>query len=294
MSPGTHPNVAMLGLGRMGAALGACFAEAGVPLAVWNRSPAKARRFEGSAMLAPSAASACAFAELVVVCLSNYSDGIEVLEDAAGTTSLEGKVLVQITSGTSSDARMMQAWSRAHGLACLDAAILGYPGVVGTREAMVLVAGEEALFERFRATLALLGQTHHAGEAIGAAAALDCALLDYYYGATAALFHGAAVCASEGVPLPDYFAAAKSIGALLAATIDTGRAMIDRENYAGDGCTLDTHVGAMRHIQRTSHDNELDTKLPDTVGGLLRRAAAAGHGDEEIAAIFELLRAPSR
>lgn len=278
----------------MGGALAACFAEAGVPLAVWNRSPGKARRFEGRAMLAPSAASACAFAEIIVVCLSHYSDSIEVLDAAAAQVPLEGKLLVQIGSGTASDARMMQAWGRAHGIAYLDAAILAYPNTVGTPHAAVFYAGDEQLYERHEATLKVLGGgTRYVGEAIGAAAALDCALLDYFYGATLALFHGAALCASEDVPLPAYFEGTKAIGALLDATSATGRAMIDRENYAGEDCNLDTHVDALRHVQRMSHDNELDTRFPDAVHALYRKAAAA-RGDEEIAAIYELLKRARR
>ena len=66
--------------------------------------------------------------------------------------------------------------------------------------------------------------------------------------------------------------------------------MIDRELYRGIDCALSTHLAALRHIQRLSHDNEVDTRLPDVLMAAYKKAVAAGHGDDEIAAVFEVLR----
>ena len=42
LDPATRPRVAWLGLGRMGTAMAGRLLDAGFPLAVWNRTPAKA------------------------------------------------------------------------------------------------------------------------------------------------------------------------------------------------------------------------------------------------------------
>ncbi|MEQ8231728.1 MAG: NAD(P)-binding domain-containing protein [Gammaproteobacteria bacterium] len=287
----THARTAVLGLGRMGHALARCLADAGVPLAVWNRTPGRSGSFEGRASVAASAAAACADAELVVLALSNYSVGLEVLDTVATELPLAGRTLVQLTSGSASDARTMQAWARMHGLGYLDGAVVGPPQAVGTDAAILLCAGDEELWERHQATLRpLAGTCRYLGEAIGAAAALDCAVLDYYYGATLAMLHGAALTASEALPLTEYFFLVKKLAPALALTADDAREMIAREVYAGDACTLDVHVAMLRHIQRMSHDNELDTRVPDAVVQAYRKALAAGHGDDEIAALFETLR----
>lgn len=289
----SHPPLAVLGLGRMGSALARCFAAAGVPLTVWNRSPAKSDAFAGQAAIAPNAAAAVASNEIIVLSLTDYSAGLEVMDAVAGATPLAGKTLVQITSGTSTDARTTAAWARMHGLGYLDAAILSYPSGVGSAAAIVFYAGDESLWERYRATLALPGGlTRYVGETIGHAATLDCAALEYYYGATLAMLHGAALCESEGLPLAEYFFIVKKLGALLSATADSAREMIAKERYDGQDCTLDVHVAALRHIQRTSHDNEVDTRVPDTIINAYRKAVAAGYGDDEIASVFELLRRP--
>ncbi|MCP5198781.1 MAG: NAD(P)-dependent oxidoreductase [Gammaproteobacteria bacterium] len=288
-----HPTLTVIGLGRMGSALAGCFAAAGVPLTVWNRSPARAFAFDGRAAIGLNAAAACAASDVIVLCLSDYSAGLEVMDEVAAHTELAGKLLVQFTSGSPSDARTMAAWAHMHGLAYLDAAILAYPAGVGSEGAIVFYAGDEAPWERHADTLRLPGGlTRYLGEAVGAAAALDCAALGYYYGATLAMLHGAALCESESLPLTEYFFIAKRLAPLLAGTADNAREMIAREIYAGNECANEVHTAAMRHVQRMSHDNEVEPRLADTVMAAFRKALAAGHGEDEIAALFEVLRRP--
>ena len=107
------------------------------------------------------------------------------------------------------------------------------------------------------------------------------------------MLHGAALCESEQLPLSLYFQTVKAVAPRLSATADTARTMIDREIYSGVDCALSTHLAALRHIQRLSHDNEVDPRLPDTIMAAYKKAVVAGYGDEEIAAVFEVLRRSS-
>ena len=93
----SHPTVTVLGLGRMGSALARCYAAAGVKLTVWNRSPGAAAAFADRAQVATDAATAVAASELIVLCLTNYSAGLEVMDAVAAAVDLDGKTLVQIT-----------------------------------------------------------------------------------------------------------------------------------------------------------------------------------------------------
>jgi 3-hydroxyisobutyrate dehydrogenase-like beta-hydroxyacid dehydrogenase len=286
-----HPPTAVIGLGRMGSVVATTLAAADVPLTVWNRTDARAFVFADRARVARSAAEACAEAELIVLSLSDYSAGMEVMDDVANEVELADKTLVQLSGGTPADARTMDAWAGMHGMHYLDAAVLAYPTAIGSAQALLFYAGDEARFERYRATLGVLGgASQYVGEAIGAAAALACAVLEYYYGATLAMLHGAALCESEQLPLTQYFQSVKAFAPLLNASADKARNMIDRESYTGVDSTLDTHIANLRHIQRLTHDNDVDTRLPDALMAAYKKAAAAGYGDEEIAAVFEVLR----
>jgi 3-hydroxyisobutyrate dehydrogenase-like beta-hydroxyacid dehydrogenase len=286
----TNPHVAMLGLGRMGSALANRFVATGVPLTVWNRSPAKSFPFQGRATVATSAAAACDMADVVVLSLSDYSAGLEVLDEASAACTLAGKTLLQLTSGAASDARTMRVWANMHGMEYIDAAIVAYPNGVGTEAAMLFYAGAEEVWERHRETFTHLGgMNRYLGDSIGAAATLECAVLEYYYGATLAMLHGAALCNSENFPLTEYFYLVKALGPLLTGTADASRTMISKGLYDGADCSLDVHVSAIRRIQRMSHDNGIDTRVPDAIMAAYKKAIAAGHSDAEIAALFETL-----
>jgi 3-hydroxyisobutyrate dehydrogenase-like beta-hydroxyacid dehydrogenase len=282
--------VSVLGLGRLGTAVTSALIDAGITPSVWNRNVARAYAFEGRARIATNPENACAASEIIVLCVSDYAASMEVL-DAAADAELADRTLVQLTSGTPSDARTLQAWCRMHRMHYLDGAIIGQTDAVGTGAVIAFYSGEESAFERYRSELAALGNAcYFLGEAAGAAAALECALLEYYYGATLAMLHGAALCESENIPLTHYFKALKNLDALNANTAETARAMIDRENYYGLDRNLKTHLAQLRHIQRLSHDNEVEPRLPDTLMQIYKKAISAGHGTDAIAAAFEVLR----
>ena len=291
----SHPTVSCLGLGNMGSAIAECLARAETRLTVWNRDPTRCAPFDGRAAIGLTAGAACAASELIVLSLTNYSVTLEVMDDVAASTNLAGKTLVQLTSGTASDARTMHAWASMHEMHYLDAAIVAYPSSVGSEQALLLVAGDESVWERYRSLFsAVAGLCRYAGESIGAAATLDCAVLEYYYGATLSMLHGAALCDSEGLNLNEYFYLTKSLAPMLAATADEAKSMISREMYAGDQCATNTHIAALRHIQRMAHDNEVEPRVPDTIVNAFKKAVAAGFGNDEIASVFEVLRRDSQ
>jgi 3-hydroxyisobutyrate dehydrogenase-like beta-hydroxyacid dehydrogenase len=67
--------------------------------------------------------------------------------------------------------------------------------------------------------------------------------------------------------------------------------MLERRDYAGDQCSLDTHLGALAHIVSLSREAGLDNRLPDTLYAVYAAAVAAGLGAKELPAVYELLRA---
>ncbi len=66
----------------------------------------------------------------------------------------------------------------ALGAAYIDGAIMTYPENIGKPEALILFAGEDAVWQRCRPLVACLGgRTVHLGRDVGSAAAVDLALL---------------------------------------------------------------------------------------------------------------------
>jgi 3-hydroxyisobutyrate dehydrogenase-like beta-hydroxyacid dehydrogenase len=284
--------VAVLGTGKMGTVLVRAFAAAGHGVVAWNRTAAKAEPLRTVAALASTPAAAARDASLIVASLTDYGVCGQVLFTDEMGESLREKTVVQLTSGTPANARTGAAWAIQHGVHYLDGAILAEPSFIATDYATVFYAGDRTVFDAHKATLqALATNTVFVAEAIGLAAALDCAILEAYYGGCLAFLHAAAMCESEGISSSRFFEYKRTFITGIDITADAARPMLERRDYTSDQCSLDTHVGALAHIVSLSHDAGLDSRLPDTLYAVYASAVAAGLGAKELPAAYELFRA---
>jgi 3-hydroxyisobutyrate dehydrogenase-like beta-hydroxyacid dehydrogenase len=284
--------VAVLGTGKMGTALARAFAAAGHSVVAWNRTPAKAEPLRTVATLVSTPTAAARDASLLVASLTNYGVCGQVLFTAEMGESLRGKTVVQLTSGTPSNARSGAAWAAQHGVYYLDGAILAYPSWIATDYATVFYAGDQTVFDARKPTLqALADNTVFVAEAIGSAAALDCAILEACYGGCLAFLHAAAMCESEGIPSSRFFEYKRVFVSAIDVSADEAKSMVERRDYTGEQCTLDTHVGALAHIVSLSREAGLDSRFPETLYTVYASAVAAGLGAKELPAVYELFRA---
>jgi 3-hydroxyisobutyrate dehydrogenase-like beta-hydroxyacid dehydrogenase len=288
-------SVSIIGLGQMGSALARAFIQAGHPVTVWNRTVAKAEPFQPSAKVATTPAEACGASDVTVASISNYEASDEVFHTDDVAEAARGRTVVQLSSGTAADARSGAAWAAEKGVNYLDGCILAYPSYIGGEQTTVFYSGPKDLYDRHEPTLRVLGgATTHVGEPIGAAATLDCALLETYYGATLSFLHGAAICESEEFPLEAYFAGIQAFMPLISITADMCKDMLASGNFKGTDCTLDVHTAALQHIARLSRENSIDRTVPETILSYFERALELGHGQDEMAAVFRAIQDRAR
>jgi 3-hydroxyisobutyrate dehydrogenase-like beta-hydroxyacid dehydrogenase len=285
--------VTVLGLGNMGSTLARAFIRAGNAVTVFNRSPERRNPFVGQCTVAATAADACAASSLVVVCLADYAATRAVIERPAVVVALSGSTLVQLSSGGPADARELGKWADSHGISYLDGAILTFPARIGDEPTMIAYSGARSAFDSHRETLcALGGRPVFVSDAVGGAAALDLAWLSFLYGNTVGLLQGAAFCESENVDPAYVFQAVPSFLVEIAAEAAYYGTLLRRGDYRGDQATIDVHVAAMEHIARTATQNGINAEFPELILDLFSRAAATGHGLEEIAGAIDVFRRP--
>ncbi|WNG47596.1 NAD(P)-dependent oxidoreductase [Archangium minus] len=290
MAPSRSVKIAVVGCGLMGSALARAFSAAGHDVAVWNRTPGKAKAVGSGTVAMENLVEAVSGRELVVVSLSNYAASFEVFSAKGVAPALAGTTLVQLTSGSPADARSGLEWAKAHGVDYLDAAILAYPGFVATDYATVFYAGSRPVFDRHLETLqAIARNSVYVDEKIGSAATLDCAILEAYYGGSLAFLHAAAMCKAEGLDPKTFFSQKNSFLGLISVTADAAQGMIENNDFSGDQCSLNTHVAAIEHIVRLSKDARLSARFPKELLDNYKRALSAGLGEKELPAVFQTL-----
>ncbi len=299
--------VTVIGLGLMGSALASAFQRAELELIVWNRSPGRTEPFRDSARVAGSVREAVAAGDIVVVSLLNYEAANTVLRTPDVEEVVAGKTVVQLTTGTPNDARDSETWAHQHGATYLDGAISGYPRTIATDGNEIFYSGDANVFESRRGVLAALGGTAtFCGEAVGAAAALDLAALEFSYARAAGLLHAAALCAAESFPLDVFFTTIGAPAGLLEFVsrhdFAEGRTPMDATTAAAAmarprtyknsvDATLSVHTGAIDQIVRASREAGIDSAFPQALHDAYSRAVARGHGDHDLPSLYEAFSA---
>ncbi|KAB2347001.1 NAD(P)-dependent oxidoreductase [Actinomadura rudentiformis] len=284
--------VTVIGLGLMGQALAGAFLRNGHPTTVWNRTAAKAEQLvKQGATLAGSVSDAVAASPLVVICVSDY-DAVHGLLDPLGEV-LDGRVLVNLTSGTSAQARETAEWAAGRGIDYLDGAILALPAGIDAGDEAVIYSGPRPTFERHEPTLrSLASGTMHLGDDPGLASLHDVAVLTMMWSILNGFLHGAALVGTAGVPATAFTPLVKMLIGTVTGWLDGYAQQIEEGTYPGFDSTLDTHVDAMEHVIHESESLGVNAELPRFVKALADRAVAAGQGGDGYTVLIEQFRKP--
>jgi 3-hydroxyisobutyrate dehydrogenase-like beta-hydroxyacid dehydrogenase len=274
----------------MGTALARTLIDAGQEVTVWNRSPGKIAPLVALGARGPSNfGEALAASPRAIVCIPDYLTTSELFEGSDVTSLLKGRTIVQLSTGTPKEANQSEEWFNSFGASYLDGAILCWPGNIGTPSGLILVAGQEPVFEDCRTGLQhLAGDLRYLGSNIGAASTLDLAFLSRLVGVIFGSIHGALLCEAEGVPVSEFTALlpANDRAVPLTQTINDGTF----NDVGKGGATVDVAGSAVTRIRQQANDAGINSELPDLLCDWVKRAQTAGYGSEETAAVIKVLR----
>nr|BFE62639.1 hypothetical protein GCM10020063_071650 [Dactylosporangium thailandense] len=188
-------NVAVLGLGRMGAAIAVRLAGAGWSVTGWNRTP---RGTLPGVAVADDLAAAVAGAGVVITMLTGGAAVLDVL----GRVPLgRGTVVVEMSTIGPDSVRAVAALLPA-GVALVDAPVGGSVGAAAAGTLRILAGGDAADVARVRPVLDALGTVEHRGP-LGAGAAAKLVLNAAMITAVAALADVLTIAGAAGLTRPD-------------------------------------------------------------------------------------------
>jgi 3-hydroxyisobutyrate dehydrogenase-like beta-hydroxyacid dehydrogenase len=283
--------ITLIGLGAMGSALGQTLLAKGFEVTLWNRTPAKADALVANgAIVADTLAQAVQSSSVVMICISDYPGSFKLLDQPEVAGLLEDRIVIQLSTGAPAEARELGQWVNAQGGGYVDGAIMVYPPTIGSAASQLLIAGDDDVVQEIRHFLdALGGDVRYLGAEVGAAAALDMAVVSRLVAITPAVIHGALICESEGVSRQQFAGVFPEGDRARAVALSIHSNEFEENIWA----SVDVAIGVASSIKRQAEERNINSEFPDFILGLYRRAAAAGYRHQDTSALIKLLRKPS-
>ena len=281
-------NVAVLGLGNMGAALAERLIDTGHAVTVWNRSPGKATRLvERGAREAGSPQDAVSGAQVAILLLSNDAAVKAVALEGGVVGSLDkGTVLVDMSTVSPDTSRAVGA--NTPGGRFVDAPVLGGPGVFAQGKAKLLLGGNRETVESLDVLWNDLSSGYYYTGSNGTATTLKLLSNLNLVGGTQLLMEAIVTARAHGFSddvLREVFGGSPAVAPGVRLRLDE----ILNANYDG-WWTLKLADKDIGLVQRLAEQAGLDLPLADASRGLIEKGIEAGYGDKDLQAMTEVLQ----
>eukprot|EP01065_Artemidia_motanka_P050346 TRINITY_DN858_c0_g1_i2.p1 TRINITY_DN858_c0_g1~~TRINITY_DN858_c0_g1_i2.p1 ORF type:complete len:336 (+),score=122.30 TRINITY_DN858_c0_g1_i2:111-1010(+) len=187
----------------------------GLATMVWNRSSGKTEEMlaeggKGACTTAESAAAAIsgtAADSLIIAVLFDTAAVLQLLGDGAVAAALGGRTFLNLTSGNPDEGRQIQKVVAEVAPTChyLDGAYCGPPAKARAGAGQVFVSGDEAVVDRWRGQMSVLGGVVFCGKSIGTSRAIDYAVVDLAFVNLLAFLSNVEMLEREGVDMKQFF-----------------------------------------------------------------------------------------
>ncbi len=285
--------VALLGTGRMGAAMARRVAQAGHRVTVWNRTAGKAQALAESlsGTVADTPADAVRGSDVVLSVLADGAATRTVLLDATVLAAVApGSVVCDLaTSGVATARDLAAALARA-GARFVDAPVSGSVPSVEAGTLLVMAGGDEAAIEAARAVLsAFARRILRVGES-GAGQAMKLAVNLVVCDLNAALSEALVLAENAGI------ARESAYDVLLESVVAAPFVKYKRAAFLDEGApvamSLDLVSKDMRLITDLARALEVPVAVTEAARRAVDEACAAGIGSSDMAELSRFLGRP--
>jgi 3-hydroxyisobutyrate dehydrogenase-like beta-hydroxyacid dehydrogenase len=285
-------DVTFIGLGLMGSALAETAIKAGFDCTIWNRTAKKAEPLiEQGASYIPEVAKAISASPVTIVCVVGYDVSDSILQTDACLAALEGRTLVQLTSGSARQASEMAKWVDDAGAHYVDGGIESFPDGIGEDDSMIMVAGDRMGFSEAEPVLLTLAPIlHDLGADPARASAMFSALLSGSFGLIFGVMHAVAICEATGITREQYLKVAKPVPR---SDVDAVIDMVikcDEDTLEETEAYLSVWNEALGQVVNTLGEHGCNAEFPALMQDMLNRAEKAGYGKHDISALIKMIR----
>jgi 3-hydroxyisobutyrate dehydrogenase len=275
----------VLGTGAMGAGMAQSLLREGIEVTVWNRTVERSEPLaDDGAVVALDPTAAVADADVVVAMLFDASATLELMATVLPAMK-DGAVFVQCaTVGVDGAARTVEV-AAEYGVAFLDCPVLGTKAPAEQGKLVMLASGDPALHERVQPAFeAMAAKTIWVGDELGLGSKLKLVCNAWIGALAAAVGQSLALAKSLGVDQQLMLEAFDGSAAGSPYLQMKGKAIIESSyapQFSVDGVRKDTGL-----IRDAIAATGLSTVLVDGVLAAFDAASEAGHGDDDMAAVY--------
>lgn len=285
--------VGFVGLGRMGSRMAANISQAGLQLAVYNRTRHKAEALasEVEATVADSPRTLAAESDVVVSMVSDGPALRAVYEGPDGILEglAPGKVAVDMSTVGPERISELAPKVGERGAELLDAPVSGSVAVAEAGKLMIMVGGTEQGLARARPVLEAVGEpVLHVGSS-GAGATLKLAVNSIVFGFNQALSEALVLAEKAGVDRSTAYDVFEK-SAVAAPVLVYRRPVFENPGHVPVTFTMDLAAKDLRLILDLA--DRVGTPMPQAEEnlGVYQRASEAGFGADDMGAVAEFLR----
>jgi 3-hydroxyisobutyrate dehydrogenase-like beta-hydroxyacid dehydrogenase len=280
-------NLALLGTGLMGGAIGARLLQAGHRLTVYNRTPARAAPLVAQgARLAADPGEAAEHAEVLLLLLADASAIRALLLDEQRPVRLAGRTVIQMGTIPPAESRDLQAALAEQDADYLEAPVLGSTPEAAAGRLLVMVGGSPEQFARWQGLLAVLGAGPVRVGPVGQAAALKLALNQLIASLTAAFGLSLALVQREEVPVETFMQVLRA-SALYAPTFDKKLSRMLERQYSAPNFPTRHLLKDVNLFLAAAAPHGLDTRALAMLRDLLVVVCGSDLADADYSALFE-------
>jgi 3-hydroxyisobutyrate dehydrogenase-like beta-hydroxyacid dehydrogenase len=278
----------VVGLGNMGTAFAERLLEAGYPLMVHNRTPAKAESLAAAgATVANSAAELAVDVDVVITSLAD-DQALESVAAEVLAAARPGTVLIDMSTVSPAASARVASLADAASVDYLRAPVSGNPGVVRAGTLTFIVSGRRETLERVDPVLRAIGPTiHHVGDA--EQARIVKLAVNLMIGGLAELMSEALVLGeAAGVPRAALLEVMGSSSAG-APFVKYKTEPLLRDDFSATFTTalMEKDVDL---VLDAADDNGVELPIARELKDILRGAIDAGYGDDDFISLFLYLR----
>jgi 3-hydroxyisobutyrate dehydrogenase len=284
--------VAVLGTGIMGAAMARNLLASGMEVRAWNRSREKAEPLaQDGAQIADNPKDAARGANFVLTILAD-TDAVEeaVGKDVLSALAEDGVWLQMSTVGEDGNERLL-GLAADHGVAYVDAPVLGTKQPAEQGQLIVLASGPEEVRERSEQVFSAVGsKTVWLGEA-GEGSRLKLVVNNWIVGLLGVLAETVAFANSIGVDPAKFLETIEGGPLGLPYAQIKGNMMVEEDFPTSFSANLARKDAGLVLDAAEAHD--LRMQIAESVAARFDEAIRAGHGEADMAAVYQAAKPES-